>query len=359
MVMGQRVDAGELAAFCRGVLEEVGLDLAAAQTVADVLVAADLRGVDSHGCRMLPRSVRALVTKAIDPAARPEVVRTFGPTAVMDAHHGTGQVAAMAAIDLAIDLARAHGLGAVTVRNSNHFGAAFSYPLKAAVQGFIGFITTNGPPAMLPWGGAEEGICNNPLAWALPTAEPPAVVLDMACSVVARGRIRLAQREGRSIPMGWATDAAGRPTDDPTAALAGFLLPVGGPKGFGLAVVNEILAGGLSGGRVLGEIPADVVTTDAFTASLDISHLVLVIDPEVFSSRAVFLERVSAIRRRLKSTRPNPTVDEVYLPGELEHLTQQERVATGIPLAASTIRSIVEMLHELELHTPLPEALAG
>lgn len=353
-----RVGHRELLGVVIDVLTAVGMLSERAEVAADALVEADLRGVDSHGVRQVPRYARALAAGAIRSSAVPEVVRQVGATAQVDAHHGMGHPAAMLGAVTAATLAKSHGVGLVTVRNSNHFGAAFPYAEAMAARGCLGFVTTNGPPVMVPFGGSRPGICNNPIAWAVPTRREPRIVLDMACSAAARGKIRLAQREGRSIPDDWATDPEGRPTTDPTAALAGFLQPVGGPKGYGLAVVNEILAGVLAGAPVLSSIPNDVVESDEFRTSMDIGHFLIAIAPEVLGDGDEFLDRVETVRDELQRIPPHPDSPGVLLPGEPEYRTRVQRLAAGVPLARSTVETFHGLIDELDLPVVLPASMA-
>lgn len=355
----RRIPARELGSLAQHILMAVGMDDAGARIAAKALLEADLRGVDSHGVRQVPRYARAIADHAIDGRVVPGLTRQFGATAVVDAGHGMGHPAAMLAATTAASLAQAHGVGLVTVRNSNHFGAAFPYVEAIADEGCLGFVTTNGPPVMVPFGGSRAAICNNPLAWAIPTRRAPRIVLDMACSAAARGRIRLAQREGRRIPTDWATDTDGTPTDDPTAALAGFLQSVGGPKGYGLAVVNEILAGALTASPVLSAVPSEVVTSDRFSRSMDIGHALIAIDPRALTDQDDFLDRVETIRDELARVEPRPGVDEVLLPGEIEFRTRLDREANGVPLASSTTESFVALVAERGLAVELPPAMAG
>ena len=325
-----------LQSVCADILRESGVSSEEADFVAGALVETDLRGISSHGVTRMVPYVDALQRGAFDAVARPVVEHCRGAVARMNARRGLGHVAARDAMDLAIDLSSEHGVGVVSVRNSNHFGAAFLYPLRATRAGRIGFITTNGPPVMPAFGGIAPAICNNPLAWGIPTSEEPPIILDMACMVAARGKISLAAREGRSIPEGWALDAQGNPTTDPVAALQGILLPMAGPKGYGLAVINEILAGVLSGAKTLEQVPADVIATGRYDVSMEIGHFVMALDPEVFCGLEDFKREVDRVRRSLKASGSGA---EIMLPGEPEHRSLQERLS-GLPLEQSTFEAL-------------------
>lgn len=332
--------AEALRRLCEDVLEARGVPGPDAAFVADALVETDLRGIASHGVTRLTAYADALDAGAFDARARTTVIRERGCIVQLDAGGGLGHLAARDAMDVAVERAGTHGIGVVTVRNSNHFGAAFLYPLRATRQDRIGFITTNGPAAMPAFGGSRRIICNNPLSWGIPTAEDPPIILDMACMVAARGKVTLAAREGRPIPDGWALDETGQPTNDPVTALRGLLQPVGGAKGYGLAVINEILSGVLSGARTLDEIPDGVMSTGRFEEPLEIGHLVIAMDPGAFVELNDFKARVERIRTTLQASPTVAGVAQVMLPGEPEHRTRQERQRDGIPLEGSTVSSL-------------------
>lgn len=335
-----RVDAALLRTVCSDILRELGVPGPDAEFVADALVETDLRGIASHGVTRMVPYADALKRGSFDPAARPTVERRHGAVARIDAHGGLGHLAARDAMDLAIELAEDHGVGIVSVRNSNHFGAAFVYPLRAARRDHIGFITTNGPPVMPAFGGSAPAICNNPLSWAIPTLHDPPIVLDMACMVAARGKISLAAREGRPIPEGWALDPQGRPTTDPTAALEGILLPMAGPKGYGLAVINEVLAGALAGAKTLERVPGSVITSGRYEEPMQIGHFVMALDPEAFVGTTAFKREVELVRQSLKAS---SSTGDVMLPGEPEYRCRLERLEQGIPLERSTLRALAEL----------------
>lgn len=338
-----RFPAEVLVSLCTHAFVEAGVPPEAAEFMGWALVETDLRGIDSHGVTRLSQQLGALRAGAFNAAGNPKVVHEFGAIAQIDGDGVMGHLAARAAVDHAVELSAQHGVGVVTVRNSNPFGAAFLYSTRAARRDKIGFITTNGPRVMTLHGALGRNICNNPLSWAIPTREDPPIVLDMACMVVARGRISLAAREGRPIPEGWALDAAGQPTTDPVAALAGHLLPLGGPKGSGLAVINEVIAGALSGARVLDEVADEVVETGSFRHPLGIGHFVMALDPQAWMPVDEFKNRVEQLRSKLRRTESAGAGGPVFLPGEPEHLTRECRLTEGIPLGQSTVQVLREI----------------
>lgn len=330
----------DLREFAVRILQGAGADDEDATTVAGALVESDLRGVHSHGLQNLPRYARALADGVIP--ARP--ARRFDQRAasvgVLDAAHGLGHPAAAEAMRASVEMARATGVGIVNVVRSNHFGAAFNYPLIAVASNMIGFITTNTPAIMPAWGGRSAAVGNNPLSWGIPTRDDPPVVLDMACSSAARGKLTTAARAGERIPLDWAFDADGKPTDDPARALDGWLQPVGGPKGYGLAVINEILSAALGPSLLLLEVPRGIQKTGYVEASWDIGHFVMAIDPDPLIGIDAFKDRVEHVRRSLHTGDLASGSDGIRLPGEPEHQLREERMRSGVPLLPATVESL-------------------
>jgi LDH2 family malate/lactate/ureidoglycolate dehydrogenase len=241
------VPADALLDTCRRILEKVGVPPEQARIIAEVTVEADLRGIGSHGLLRLPAYVHRVQAGLMAADTRLKVVRERGATVLLDAQGGFGQVAGVYAMNQAIERARQHGVGFVAVRNANHFGIAAYYTMMALPHRMIGIAATNAAPSLAAWGGTTPVLGTNPISVAIPTGQDVDIVLDMASSVVARGKIRAAATKGERIPLGWALDAEERPTEDPRAALKGTLLPIGGPKGYGLALVVDALAGVLTG----------------------------------------------------------------------------------------------------------------
>ena len=204
-------------------------------------------GHQSHGVLRLPWYIARLRAGVCDPQARPQIVTDAGAIAVVDGHDAMGQVTASLAAAEAIRRAKAHGIGAVAVRNSNHFGTAMYFTLMAARAGCVGFLSTNASPAMAPWGGRQKSVGTNPWSWAAPAGAHDPMVLDIANTGVARGKIHLARQKHESIPLGWAMTADGAPTTDPSAAIEGILLPMAQHKGYAIAAMMDVLSGVLTG----------------------------------------------------------------------------------------------------------------
>jgi LDH2 family malate/lactate/ureidoglycolate dehydrogenase len=320
-------DAEELEAFARRTLEAIGLPADHADVTARCLVAANLRGLDSHGVLRLEQYADSVAAGDVRADADVRVVEQAGCRALVDAGGGYGYAPMTVACDLARSLAGAHGVAVVAVRDSHHFGVAGIYAQSLADAGLVGVVLTNAQPVMAPPGVSVALVGNNPLAIGAPREPPsPPIVLDMALSQTALGRIRLAAAEGRPIPEGWALDEHGRPTTDATRALAANLLaPAGGHKGLGLAIMIDVLAGILTGSPFGGEADAH--------GRIDggVGHLVIALAPDLFVARERFLAGVEELVRHLKA-HDTPEAP-VLLPGEPELAAEERRRRDGIELS--------------------------
>ncbi len=351
-----RVSAQELNRVTCAILECVGLSAEHAAQVADGLVAAELRGQGSHGVsRLLDIYVQRLATGATNPRPNVRVVASKGGTAVVDGDNGPGQVVGRFAMDLAISLAREHGLGAVAVRQSNHYGAAAWYLQTAVRQGLIALTTTNAPPNMPPWGGRKPYLGTNPLAIAVPAGRYGALLLDMATSVVAKGKIQLMAKEGQTtIPAGWALDAEGRDTQDiPAALTGGMMLPVGGPKGYGLAVMVEVLSAMLSGadfGPHLGNMYTE------FDRGQNIGHFFGALDVSGLMPTDAFTARIEGFVEEMRAVPRREGVAEILMPGEIEVRCEDRYQREGIPIEAPILAEIGRIAERYGVSPPQPLA---
>jgi ureidoglycolate dehydrogenase (NAD+) len=278
-----------------------------------------------------------------------QVLVDGGTTAVTDGDLGQGHVVATAANDLAVERALTHGIGAVALRRSTHCGAMAYYTNRTAARGCIGFASTNGNANMAPTGGTSRLIGNNPLAYSFPTRQGFTFALDMATSVVAGSRLLMAIERGENIPTGWAVDGNGQPTEDPRAwrERDGLLLPIGGAKGYGLAVVLDVLCGVLSGGH-FGAQRSEPGSTDT-------SQFFLAIRIDRFMPLAQFLDRMDAMIEQIRASELAPGSPGVFLPGEMEHNQKQDRMVNGVPLDAKTVEALERIGHELGLESPFAE----
>lgn len=335
-----RIDRVSLTSWCAAMLEDAGVPASEAALVAGYLAEADERGHPSHGTDQLPSYLRGFREGHLNPTPAIEVERRRGSLAVVEGDNGLGHTVADRSMDLAIEIAGEHGIGMVAARNSNHFGMAGHWPLKAARRRMIGFTTTNGPPVMAPWGGRVGAICNNPFSWGIPALEEPPILLDMALTSGARGKVRLANQRGETIPEGWALDRDGRPTIDAQAALDGVMLPLGAHKGSAIAIVNEVLASGLSDALFLGQITSVTMATAGVHVSWRIGHLFMAIDPGALRPIEDFLRHVDTIIRELRSTPSSEGSGGVRVPGEGAARRAAEAAGRGIPIAPQSIEKL-------------------
>jgi LDH2 family malate/lactate/ureidoglycolate dehydrogenase len=350
---GRRIDVGELRKFVEEAARSAGMNGADVELFAHALVDADLRGIESHGVTRLPVYVRAFLRGIVNPAPAISTVRAFGATELLDADNGLGVVIGQRAMDRAVELAEEHGVGAVSVRNSNHAGMLAAHVERAVVHRMIGFFTSNGPAIMPPWGGIAPRLGNGPFAWGIPTASGQALILDMACSAVARGKIRLYADRNEELPPGWALDATGHETTDPDEALEGVVLPMASYKGYGIAFVNEILAAVLAGAALAAEMPTDFLKGGSTVIdSWGCGHLALALDVSRFADPDTFTAGVEHLEQVVRDTPKLSPSDSILLPGEPEQRTRADRERDGIPVARSVRASLAAFADEIGIATP-------
>lgn len=335
------ISAEPLTRFCTCVLIKLGVPLEQATAIAGNLVGADLQGVASHGVIRLPIYVERLRAGVVNPRPNVRVIRETATTAVVDGDNGMGQWVGMRAMQTAIDKGLRANCAFVSVRNSNHFGAAAYYSQMAVAHDMIGFsFTIGGINHMTPWGGAEAILGNNPLSIALPAGEERPIVLDMACSVAARGKIIVAAKDGTAIPESWATGPDGEATTDPVEALKGFVLPVGGPKGYALTLMIGLLSTMLSGAAFGSEV------TDMYEdmeRAQNVGHLFGVLPIACFESIEIYKRRVDKAIREIRGVPRAPGVERIYLPGEREQILAEAQGRSGIPIKLSVWSELLEV----------------
>jgi LDH2 family malate/lactate/ureidoglycolate dehydrogenase len=348
---GARFDVATLRAFAAAVLETVGCRPPEAGRVADCLVEADARGLDSHGLLRLPLYAAAVEAGGIVPDARMSWVHERPAAATLDAAFGFGHTAIELAVGRAAELAAGSGCAAVGVRRSTHFGIAAPWVEDLARRGFVAMVLSNTGPSMAPYGSREPLLGTNPIAIGIPVDDRPPIVLDMATSAGAYGRVVSAAASGEDIPEGWALDAAGRPTTSARAALDGVLLPFGAHKGSGLAIMVELLAAAVPGALLSHQI-TDIWADPA--SRMGTGHMVIAMDPEAVAGPGVFGPRASRLAARVTAARPAIGHPAVRLPGDLE----RERSATshidGVRLAAATLADLRRLAGRLDLSSPEP-----
>jgi LDH2 family malate/lactate/ureidoglycolate dehydrogenase len=348
LAAGEQVKPVELSRLAADVFEHCGVPRADADTGAEVALWAQLHGSDSHGIVHLPLYVRGLLDRTIKAQPAFAMTRPMPACAVLDADHGLGLVASRRAIDMAIDIAKQLGLGAVAVRNSSHFGAAGYYADRAAEQGLIGLAFTNAMPAIAPTGGSEGLFGTNPIGAAFPIPGADPVIADMATAVVARSRIRHALAAGqKSIPEGWALDPSGQPTTDPAVAVKGSLLPIGGPKGYALSLMVEILCSALSD----GEPGFQVTYENMVKRPSNICQFFLVLNPDGFASSKRYGARMTHIAEVIGKAKPMEGEAPPRLPGARGHAVKRKAAAEGIAMFGNLRSALNNVAGMLESHT--------
>ena len=305
----------ELTALAVGALEGLGMARKDGEDAARILVMGDLFGVHTHGVSRLESYAERV--KGGGANARPDIrIERVAPTiARLDGDRGVGPLVGMRALEAAMEMARESGTGIVFARDSNHFGAIGPYNYLAAQEGFASIIGSNSSTTIAPHGGRDARVGNSPLGFGVPRPGGRPIILDMAISVVARAKIRDALKAGKPIPDTWATDRDGRPTTDPKAALDGFLLPIGGYKGYGLALIVDLFAGLLSGAAYLTHVQTWI---GAPHAPQDLGHFFFLIDTSRLGSSSWLAERMDDFAGILHSTPPADSTRPVLLPGEIE-----------------------------------------
>jgi LDH2 family malate/lactate/ureidoglycolate dehydrogenase len=341
----------DLRTYCQGLLEAAGLPSGHAELVADSLVDADARGIGSHGVLRTRIYAERLRAGLLDPRATPTVVRDHPGGCLIDAGNAIGHVGALAGVDLAADRALERAAAVVGVRGSNHCGTLAYFVRRATARGVVVIAASNAPPTMVLHGGRTRAVGTNPLAVGIPHPSGPPVVIDMATSAVARGKIILAHQVGAGIPPDWAVDQAGVPTSDAARALAGSVLPFAGPKGSGLALMLDLLCGGLLSG-VTGEGIGDMY--DDWTRPQQVGHLFVAIDPAAFLGQDAFAALVAETTERVHGLPPAEGFDRVQLPGEVEDIARAAAERDGLVLADAVVRDLESLGDELGVPSALP-----
>jgi LDH2 family malate/lactate/ureidoglycolate dehydrogenase len=341
------VDAARLRAYVASMFRAAGMSQGASDIMGDALVDADLTGRASHGVLQSEAYLPRLKNGSITTAEKGDVVLDREAVAVLNAKHMLGHLAGDQGMAIAIEKAKKFGIGAVAVRHGAHFGAASRYVLSAAHAGCIGIAMCNSRPVMPAPGGASPMVGTNPLAIAMPTAREPALVLDMATTEGTVGRLRVAAKAGKQIPPTWAVDVNGVPTTDPDEALKGMLLPAGGAKGFGLALMIDLFSGLLSSGAWGDHIPpmrdlSRSPSTSYFFVALDIEH---------FRPLAGFLTEAQAAAERVRGSKPAPGGDRVTTPGE-RSWNQRIRNGETVKLEAATLDVLARLAADFGVKTP-------
>jgi LDH2 family malate/lactate/ureidoglycolate dehydrogenase len=342
-----RVSLTDLSRFIDDTLCSAGLPASNAAKVAALMAQADLQGSDGHGVIRLPQYVRRILAGGINVRPDIRVVVERPGTALVDGDNGMGHLVMSFAAELAIEKARSTGIAWVGARASNHAGPASLYARMALASDMIGLYFAVGNANHLPpWGGMQMLLSTNPIAAAIPAGSQPPVVLDMASTVSAYGKVKAKAARGELMPEGWMIDRQGQPLRDPKRASEGFLLPIGGHKGYGLALVIGLLAGTLNGaalGKDVVDFNADHVTPT------NTGQAIVAIDLKAFGDPQAFKDAVDVLVCDLRESERLPDVKRIWLPGEQSHLRRQEYAAAGIPIADSLLADLNALAQQLQV----------
>jgi LDH2 family malate/lactate/ureidoglycolate dehydrogenase len=341
----QRFPASDLEAFVARTLAAVGLPAPDAEQVARLIILADLRGSDGHGIFRLPQYVRRIRAGGTNVQPNIRAVQETVATALVDGDNGMGHLVMQFAAQVAIRKAERVGVSWVGVRQSNHAGPAALYAMMPLERDMIGiYIAVGSANHMPPWGGIELLLSTNPIAFAIPALEEPPIVLDIATSVTAYGKVKTKAQRGEPMPEGWMIDALGNSLTDPRRAEEGFLLPIGGYKGYGLALVFGLLAGTLNG-AAFGRVVIDFNKDD--TTPTNTGQVIVALDITRFSPVEAFKRKVDEVIRDFRNSQRMPGIDRIRLPGEQSHATWLERSALGIPLNDALLNVLEQVATEL------------
>lgn len=347
-----RVSAEALQRFIQSAFVDQGLPEADAAQVADLMTEADLQGSDGHGVIRLPQYVKRIQAGGINKHPNIRIVQERAAMAVVDGDNGMGHLVVSRAVDIAIEKARTSGVAWVSTRYSNHAGPASLYARRPMQHDMLGLYFAVGNANHLPpWGGTDMLLSTNPIAAGIPTGEEPPVVLDMATTVAAYGKVKAKAKRGEQMPPGWMIDRQGKPLLDPNRAGEGFLLPIGDHKGYGLALIVGLLAGTL-GGAAMGR---DVIDFNAdFKTVTNTGQAILVIDLAAFGDPAQFKHAVDHLVRDIRGSERLPGVDRIWLPGEQSHEKRNRYRDLGIPIAAGLMDDLYNLANQLGI-APLEE----
>lgn len=333
-----RVTHEALRRFIESVFIHEGLPPQDAAQVATLMAEADLQGSDGHGVIRVPQYVKRLRAGGMNKTPNIRVVQERAAMAVVDGDNGMGHIVVSRAVDIAIEKARSAGVAWVGTRYSNHAGPASLYARKPLQHDMLGLYFAVGNANHLPpWGGMEMLLSTNPIAAGIPTAEEPPVVLDMATTVAAYGKVKAKAKRGEQMPEGWMIDREGKPLLDPKRSDEGFLVPIGGHKGYGLALIVGLLAGTL-GGAAMGRDVVDF-NVDHQTVT-NTGQAILVIDLAAFGDPQVFKHAVDALVRDIRGSERLPNVERIWLPGEQSHDKRGRYAKEGIPLSAALLEDL-------------------
>jgi len=347
-----RIKAPDLEAFIARAFEAVDVPAADATSVAELMTRADVNGSEGHGVFRLPQYIRRIKGGAVNVRPKITIEREAAAMALVNGDNGMGHLVMRYATGLAIAKAKTAGVAWVGARWSNHAGPASLYASMALEHEMIGLYMAVGSANHLPpWGGLDMLLSTNPLAVAVPAGEEPPIVLDMATTVAAYGKVKTKAQRGETMPVGWMMDRQGQPLTDPKRANEGFLLPIGEYKGYGLALIMGLLSGTLNR-AAMGKDVVDFNADD--TTPTNTGHAIVAISVEAFGGVAEFKQSVDTLVRDLRSSKRLPGVDRIWLPGEQSHAKRIENSKKGVAIPPALMASLEQLAGELRI-PPLPQ----
>jgi L-2-hydroxycarboxylate dehydrogenase (NAD+) len=343
----QRYAPKQLEAFIARAMQAVDVPPADAQIIGELMTRADVQGSEGHGIFRLPQYVRRIKGGAVNVRPNITVEREAAAMALVDGDNGMGHLVMRFATEKAIEKAKTAGVAWVGVKWSNHAGPASLYASMPMAHDMVGlYLAVGNANHLPPWGGIDMLLSTNPIAVAIPAGEEPPIVLDMATTVAAYGKVKTKAQRGEMMPEGWMMDREGRPLTDPKRSNEGFLLPIGGYKGYGLALIFGMLAGTLNG-AAMGRDVVDFNSDD--TTPTNTGHVIVAVNIAAFQPVAEFKAAVDALARDIRSSQRLPGVDRIHIPGEGSHAARAEREKNGVPMPEALMKALNQLAAELKI----------
>jgi LDH2 family malate/lactate/ureidoglycolate dehydrogenase len=345
--MSEKIPLARLASFMADAFGAVGIPVDDAARIAALMARADASGADGHGIFRLPQYIRRIKAGAVNVKPQIRIGRETAATALVDGDNGMGHLVMSYATETAIAKAKTAGVAWVGVRMSNHAGPASLYASMPIEHGLIGLYMAVGNANHLPpWGGIDMLLSTNPIAIGVPADQEQAVVLDMATTVAAYGKVKTRAQRGEMMPEGWMMDREGKPLTDPKRSDEGFLLPIGGYKGYGLALMFGLLAGTLNG-AAMGRQVIDFNADDSSVTNT--GHCIVAVDPAAFGDPAAFRRNVDVVVRDLRASRRLPGVERIWMPGEQSAIKRDERASMGVPVPPALFATLAKVAADLKI----------
>ena len=345
-----RYDSEVLKRFVLAVLSKAGIKKDEAEILTDSLIYADLRGINSHGISKLGIYMQRIEAGVVELGAEPEILAANESVITVDGHNGIGASIGIKVMDLCLERASKYGCCFATVKNGTHFGTGAYFTNHAAYKNMIGIAVCNSEAGVVPTGGARAMLGTNPLSVAIPAGKHPPLILDMATSTAALGKVRLAQKEGKTIPEGWAVDKYGNLTTDPHKVLnGGAMLAFGGPKGYALGLIIEILCSCLGGAL---DSRRTYLLREDFEHSQNVGYFMGAFDIDKFLPFAEFIAKTDFMLDEFKNCPPAPGIKEVLLPGEIEHNTYLANLREGIPISETIKNDLIVVAEKYAIRHP-------